>query len=251
MGRTESSEPAPGFRNDDRLLDTDDLKHALDLAVNLGKPSTERGEDGTYRLFELPFYCKKVLWDDALASSHNAAFQRFLESDSFKDASNALIKALDMDGDGKLTPKDFQIMYDSKLTPALSRHRDTLDKWLPFVGQCTFGFVVGLGFGALARNMYKGKWWIAGTGLAAYSGLQYLAQQNFVNQKVLEESFKAKVKELADVNGDGEINREDLNALVENRMRFISTKLGPGGLAPGVAGYASLALGFARGIRFI
>ncbi|KPA85439.1 hypothetical protein ABB37_01741 [Leptomonas pyrrhocoris] len=251
MGRTESSESSPGFRNDDRLLNTDDLKHALDLAVNLGKPWTERSEDGTYRLFQLPFYCKKVLWDDGLASSKNPTFQKFLESDSFQEATNSLVKALDMDGDGKITPKDFQIMYDSKLTPALSGNRATLDKCLPFVGQCTFGFVVGLGFGALTRNMYKGKFWIAGTGLAIYSGVQYLAQQNFVNQKVLEEAFRAKVKELADVNGDGEINRDDLNSLVQNRVRFIATKLGPGGLAPGVAGYASLALGFARGVRCI
>lgn len=251
MGRTDSAPSSPGFQNEDNLLNTDDLKHALDLAMNLGKPSTDRSEDGTYRLFQIPFYCKKVLWDDWLASSQNAAFQNFLESDSFKEASNSLVKALDMDGDGKITPKDFQIMYDSKLTPALTRNRHTLDLWLPFVGQCTFGFVVGLGFGALARNMYKGKYWIAGTGFVVYSGVQYLAQQNFVNQKVLEEAFKAKVKELADVNGDGEVSREDVNALVENRMRFIATKLGPGGFAPGVAGYASLALGFARGIRFI
>lgn len=251
MGRAESTGTSPGFRTDDQLLDTDDLKHALDLAMNLGKSPTDRTENGTYRLFELPFYCKKVLWDDGLASSQNAAFKSFLESDSFREASNSLVKALDMDGDGRITAKDFQIMYDAKLTPALARNRGTLDQWLPFVGQCTFGFVVGLGFGALARNMYKGKYWIAGTGLAVYSGMQYLAQQNFVNQKVLEESFKAKVKELADVNGDGEINREDINALIENRMRFVATKLGPGGFAPGVAGYASLALGFARGIRFI
>ncbi|KAG5474661.1 hypothetical protein LSCM4_03835 [Leishmania orientalis] len=238
-------------RDEDNLLNTDDLKHVLDIVVNLGHPPSSKGANGICRLFEVPFHCKRVLWDEWLADWQSGAFREFTESESFRQVRGLLVRALDMDGDGKITPKDLQLMYDTRLTPALTRNQDTLNKWLPFAGQCAFGFVVGLGVGTVARSAYQRKWWIAGIGFAVYTGVQYLAQQNYVNRKLLEEAFRGKVRQLADVNGDGEINREDINALVENRMRFISTKLGPGGLAPGVAGYASLALGFARGIRVL
>ncbi|EPY40985.1 hypothetical protein AGDE_02940 [Angomonas deanei] len=174
-----------------------------------------------------------------------------MESESFKSAKQTIIRAFDMDGDGKLTPKDFQIMYDNNLKNAIDENQEVMDKYLPFVGQIGFGLAVGIGCGALCRNFYKGKYWIAGIGFCTYSAIQYAAQMNFVNQSVLETAFRSKIKDLADVNGDGQINREDLNMLVENRMKYIATKLGPGGIAPGAAGYASLFLGFARGVRII
>lgn len=233
------------------LLNTRDLKYALDVAMNLGHPPAERTDDGTFKLFDVPFHCKKVLWDDWLANSNNPEFHSFMESDAFKHTASLIVKSLDMDGDGRLTPKDFQIMYDQGLTGYLKANESTIDHWLPFAGQLAFGLTIGWGFGCLARNSYKGKFWIAGIGLCAYSGVQYLAQQNFVNKELLEAAFKAKVKALADVNGDGVINREDVNELVANRIQYVATKLGPGGLAPGLTGYASLAVGFLRGARFI
>ncbi|KPI89144.1 hypothetical protein ABL78_1788 [Leptomonas seymouri] len=251
MGRTEASQSPPDCRNGDHQLTIDDFRHSLDLAMNLGKPPAEHNKGVAHYLFRFPFNCKRVLWDDGQTSSHNTAFHSFLESDSFMEAYNSLVKTLDMDGDGKITPKDFGIMYDSKLSPALSRNRDTLEKWLPFAGQCAFGLAVGLVFGALTRNMQKNKLAIASTGLVLYSGVQYLAQQKYVKKRNLEKIFRVKVNALAHVKGDGEVNRDELNALVENRLRFISTKLGPGGFTPGVVGYASLALGFVRGMRFI
>lgn len=249
--RGDDGQAAAGFRDADKLLNTEDLKHALDITVNLGRAPSDKGTEGVYRLFEVPFHCKQVLWDDWLANTRNETFQELLRSDGFREAHRLLVRSLDMNGDGKITPMDFQLMYDTKLTPTLTRNQATLDLWLPFIGQCAFGLCVGLGVGALARRVYRGKYWIAGGGFLGYSALQYLAQQNFVNQKVLEDAFREKVHQLADVDGNGEVTREDVNALVENRMRFISTKLGPDGLAPGAAGYASLALGFARGVRFI
>lgn len=59
-----------------------------------------------------------------------------------------------------------------------------LNKWLPFIGQCSCRFVVGLGAGALVRNAYKHKCWVAGTSFTIYMGVRYLVQQNFFNQKV-------------------------------------------------------------------
>lgn len=233
------------------LLDTRDLKYALSVAMNLGKPPAQTSEEDHFKIFDLPFYCKRVLWDDWLANSENPEFKKFRDSDSFKHTSNLIVKSLDMDGDGKLTPKDFQIMYDNGLERYVTTNQVALDKWLPFAGQLVFGFTIGLGLGALTRNSYKGKFWIAGIGFCGYTAIQYLVQQNFVNKELLEAAFKEKVRELADVNGDSEINREDVNELVANRIKFVATKLGPGGMAPGAAGYASLGLGFLRGVRFI
>ncbi|KAG5474330.1 hypothetical protein LSCM1_03110 [Leishmania martiniquensis] len=249
MTSSRKGDAVVGFRDESTLLNTDDLKHALDIAVNLGHPPSDKSPNGTYRLFEVPFTCKRALWDNWLGHRQGDAFQNFTESERARAVRGLLVKALDMDGDGRITPKDLQLLYETRLTSTLTRHEDTLNKWLPLAGQCAFGGLMGLSVGAVARGAYKRKYRIAGIGFAVYTGAQYLAQQNFVNQRLLEKAFREKVRQLADVNGDGEVNREDINALVENRVKFVATKLGPGGLAPGMAGYASLALGFARGIR--
>ncbi|AIN99731.1 hypothetical protein LPMP_280980 [Leishmania panamensis] len=251
MTLSRKADTVAGFRAEDNVFNTDDFKHALDIIVNLGNPPSAKSADGVYWLFELAFHCKKVLWDDWIASSQSDAFREFTESDRFRQAQGLLVKVLDMDGDGKITPKDFQIMYDTQLTPALDRRQGILNKWLPFTGQCVFGFVVGLDIGTRALNAYKGKYWIAGTGILAYTCVQSLAQQNSLNRNALENVFREKVRQLMDVNGDGEINLKDINALVENRMRFMATRLGLGGFSPGAAGYASLALGFLLGVRVI
>ncbi|EPY31638.1 hypothetical protein STCU_03355 [Strigomonas culicis] len=236
----------------DTLLNADDLISALDTIVNLGRPDA-KGKNGTgvSPLFEVPFYCKKVFWDDWIGQNQSKEFQSFMESESFKTARNVIIRSFDMDGDGKVTPRDFQFMYDHRLKTAIQQNRRSIDLYLPFVGQCAFGVGVGLGVGALARNFYKRKYAIALLGFSGYSAVQYMAQQNFVNQSALEEAFYEKVKQMADVNRDGKIDRADLDALVENRIQYLATKLGPGGIAPGMAGYASLLLGFAKGVRIL
>lgn len=235
------------------LLNTEDLRNALDIVLNLGEAPapSQKGEGGVYKVFELPFYCKKVFWDEWLSKEQNEHVQAFMNSEAYKRASASIVKALDMNGDGRLTPRDFQIMYDTSLNKTIQDHEDVINYWLPFVGQCVFGLAVGYGIGALTRSFYRQRFVIAGFGLAGYSLIEYASQENYVNRRILEEAFKAKVKQLADINGDGEINREDINALVRNRMQYIATKLGPGGLAPGLTGYASVLLGFARGARFI
>ncbi|ESL06496.1 hypothetical protein TRSC58_05829 [Trypanosoma rangeli SC58] len=174
-----------------------------------------------------------------------------MQSDFGKRASAQFLSFLDADGDGRVTPRDFQVMYDRDLNNFLRRHQRTLDDVLPLIGQCAFGFTMGFVAGRVAHRMYKNKVLILTTSFVLYSGLQYLAQMNFVTQNLLETAFREKLRQLADTNGDGEINREDLNFLVENRMRYVATKLGPGGIAPGVVGYATLGIGLLRGMRLI
>ncbi|RNE97411.1 hypothetical protein TraAM80_09334 [Trypanosoma rangeli] len=226
-------------------LNTKDLEKALDTVFSLGKP---RSESGSFALFEYIVDAGKTILNP-LQSRQD--FQNFMQSDFGKRASAQFLSYLDADGDGRVTPRDFQVMYDRDLNNFLRRHQRTLDSALPLIGQCAFGFTVGFVAGRVAHRMYKNKVLILTSSFVLYSGLQFLAQMNFVNQNLLEAAFREKLRQLADTNGDGEINREDLNFLVENRMRYVATKLGPGGIAPGVVGYATLGIGLLRGMRRI
>lgn len=234
-----------------RQLSTKDVKSGLDLALNLGQSPEKRSENGAYALFELPFYCKKVLWDDWLSTFQNQHVQTFMNSDTYKTASAQLIKSLDADGDGELTAKDLQKLYDTKLTPTLDKHEGTLDRYLPFLGQLAFGLGVGYASGFLARRFLRHRFLIATVSFIGYSTLQYGVQQNYLNRQQLEKDFQSTLVRLADTNGDGKLDRKDVEAIVDNRMRYLSAKLGAGGLAPGATGYTSLLLGFAKGMRFL
>ncbi|RNF10061.1 uncharacterized protein Tco025E_06848 [Trypanosoma conorhini] len=238
------SQPPPSFSSvQEGRLNTKDLEEALDTVFSLGKP---RSENGSFALFEYIVGAGKAILSPLQS---RLEFQNFMESDFGKRASAQFVSFLDADGDGRVTPRDFQVMYDRDLKKLLQRHRRTLDAALPFIGQCAFGFTMGFVVGRVAQRMYKSKMLILTSSFVLYSGIQLLAQMNFVNQNVLEAAFREKVRQLADANGDGEINREDLDFLVENRMRYVATKLGPGGVAPGVVGYATLGLGLLRGMR--
>lgn len=234
-------------------LKTDDVIRALNMVANLGEAPDHRSPNGVYRLFELPFELANYLSNSHTANgffgSSNRTFAAFRSSPAYAEAHRELVKTLDMDGDGRITPRDLQIMYDKHLIAAMRRDQSAIDLWLPFAGQCVLGYGVGLSISVVARRIYSAKGRILLTGLALYSSFQYLAQQNFLNQQILEEAFRKKVRELADVNGDGAINFDDASAIVDNRMRYISTKLGWGGVAPGIAGYVCLAAGLKRGIR--
>ncbi|EKF38501.1 hypothetical protein MOQ_001293 [Trypanosoma cruzi marinkellei] len=246
-GRTSEmqSQTPPSSLEQNQRLNTKDLEEALDTVFSLGKP---RSENGSFILFEFLVEAGKAMLSPLWS---NREFQEFLQSDFGKIASAQLVKCLDADGDGRVTARDFQIMYDRDLKTLLRHHQGTLDGVLPFIGQCAFGFTMGLATGRMAHRLYQNKAVILSSSVAFYSGLQYLAQFNFVNRNLLEAAFREKVKQLADVNGDGELNREDLNFLIENRMCYVATKLGPGGIVPGFMGYATLAIGILFGIRRI
>ncbi|KAH9586152.1 EF-hand domain [Trypanosoma melophagium] len=235
---------SPGSIQDQRL-NTKDLENALDLAFSFGKP---RNEDNTFKVFEYLFDARDALFN---LFNSNQQFQKFMASDIGIRINAQILKALDADGDGRLTPRDFQIMYDRDLKNLLRRNESVLNEVLPLAGQCVFGFTVGYFAGQLAHRLYRSKFIILSTGVAAYSALQYMAQKNFVNQKVLEKAFQEKLKELADVNGDGVLDKKDIDFLLQNRLQYVTTKLGPGGIAPGAVGYATLGLGILRGMRRI
>ncbi|ORC89712.1 uncharacterized protein TM35_000112460 [Trypanosoma theileri] len=241
--QSQSSQSPESFQ--DQRLNTKDLENALDLALTLGKP---RNEDNTFKVFEYLFDARDALFN--LLNS-NQEFQKFASSELGNRVYAQVLKALDADGDGRLTPRDFQILYDRDLKNMLRRNESTLNAVLPLAGQCAFGFTVGYFAGRLAYRLYRSKFIIISTSVVAYSALQYLAQKNFVNQKVLEKAFQEKLKELADVNGDGVLDKNDIEFLVQNRLRYVTTKLGPGGIAPGAVGYATLGLGLLRGMRRI
>ncbi|KEG14094.1 hypothetical protein DQ04_00621030 [Trypanosoma grayi] len=245
VGKSAPVPSTPPPLQQEQRLNTQDLEDALDLVFTLGKPP--EGNE-TFKVFNYIIDAR-----DAVLGiiNSNQEFKKFMASDAGKRLSERVVLALDADGDGRVTPRDFQIMYDHDLKNLIRHNKGTLDDVLPLFGQCLFGFTMGLAVGRQTYRLYQHKAIILTSGLVLYSGLQYLAQMNFVNQKLLEATFQEKLRQVADVNGDGELNREDLELLVENRMRYVATKLGPGGIAPGMLGYATLGLGVLRGLRRI
>ena len=159
-------------------------------------------------------------------------------------------KLLDADGDGEITPKDFELIFKNS-ADLLLRHQDIADLFLPFAGQCAFGLGVGFGIGRLARKLAKSKLLIVAFGGAGYMAAQYYAQQDYLTQKALPTSFENRLTAIGDRNKDGKFDRKDLEELVDQKMKIINTKLGPGGFAPGVVGTATFALGLLRGLRFL
>lgn len=226
-----------------KMLNSKDLENALDYIATFGRPHKQ---DETLPLFNYIFDLKDKLI--GRMSSHEDV-RMFVESDAGRRMSEGLVKALDADGDGHVTPRDLQTIYESKLKGAIRNNSDTLDTVIPWAGQWLVGIGSGYLTGRVIRRVYARKYFITLAGATVYTGLQFLAQRNFIEKQLLEAAFKRKVKELADANGDGVVNADDLSCLVENRMRHVSTKLGFGGVAPGVLGYLALAVGMRRGLR--
>lgn len=177
-------------------------------------------------------------------------FKYFKECQAGQLTEAQLIKIFDADGDGKITPKDFEIMFDRSMK-TIDRNEDTLNSYLPIIGQSAFGIGTGYLLGRVARSLYAYKFPIVMTGACAYSGVQYLAQQEYVQRDLMEAAFKKKLFECGDLNGDGVIDRKDLELLLDGKMQIVNKKLGPGGFAPGMAGYFTFAAGLTKGLGVI
>jgi len=225
-----------------------DLLSTRDVVSGMGT-ILDRDGDGkvTVKDFEFIFEAKARALG-MLEKSENG--KTILDSDIYKNAAKKTTKILDADGDGKITPKDFEIMFQNSAN-FLLKHQDSVDSYLPFAGQCTFGLGVGFGIGRLARTVAKSKLLIVACGGAGYMAAQYYAQQDFLTQQALQTSFENRLLSLGDRNKDGKLDRKDLEELLDQKMKIINTKLGPGGFAPGVVGTTTFALGLLRGMRFI
>jgi hypothetical protein len=227
--------------NQQQLLNTDDLKKGITYVVTRGN-STDKV---TAADFDVLFQAKAKAMG-LLGGSQAAEAMR--DNDLAKSAGEKLTAALDQDGDGQITSKDFELMFNRQMA-FIDAHRTQVDKYLPFVGQCAFGVAGGWAIGRVANRIIKYKLPILVLGFGGYSGLQYLAQNNYINQAVMQEQFEQQVKKLLDVNKDGTLDRRDVEALIDKKMEIVTAKLGPGGLAPGLAGYATFGFGLLKGLR--
>nr|CCC95379.1 unnamed protein product [Trypanosoma congolense IL3000] len=226
-----------------RPLCTKDLEKALDYVVTFGG-SHRDGEP--LPLFRYIFDLKERVM--GCITSHDDV-RKLVESDTGKRVTDGIVKFLDADGDGSVSPRDFQAIYEGKLKSTIRENSDTLDKIIPYFGQCAVGLITGYTMGRVVRRVYARKFLILTTGVMMYTGVQFLMQKNFIQQQMLLSLLKQKSKELADFDGDGVVGVDDLSHLVDSQMRLVSTQLGIGGVAPGVLGYGALAAGLRRGLR--
>lgn len=240
MGKGQSKEKEEE-KKESQLLNTTDLKKGLTFVTTRGRSSDEVSAADFAFLFDLKAHAFGLL-------EQNEKCKAMLGSDAATLSEAELIKRFDMDGDGKLTPKDFEILFQKNME-FVDSHEDFLNKNLPFMGQCAFGVTTGFGIGTFARSMSAYKVPIVVVGVCMYQGAQFLAQQNYINQQVMQATLEKGLSELGDFNGDGVVDRKDIEDYMDAKMSIVTTKLGPGGFAPGMAGYLTFALGLFRGIR--
>ena len=223
------------------LLNANDLKKGMTFVATRGRSTDAVSAADFAFLFDLKAHAFGLL-------EQNDTFKGMLDSDAASLSEAELLKRFDMDGDGKITPKDFEILFQKNMS-YIDSHEEFLNHNLPFMGQCAFGVVTGFGIGSLARSMSAYKVPIVLAGAVAYQAAQYLAQQNYINQQVMQAALERSLKEMGDFNGDGVVNRKDVEDYMDAKMKIVTTKLGPGGFAPGLAGYMTFALGLFRGLR--
>ncbi|KAJ9465510.1 hypothetical protein DIPPA_00737 [Diplonema papillatum] len=224
-------------------LNVGDLKSASTYALTGGR-KTDAGAL-TEKDFAVIFEAKAKA---AGLIPQNETLDAILHSEAAKKGSAAVEHALDVNGDGVVDAKDFEIMFGNYVQ-FLDNNQKTFDKYLPFVGQCTFGTGVGYACGYAARSVYSYKTPILVAGALGYTGAQYMIQQDFMNQELMVQAAQMKVKNMLDINKDGVLNRKDIDELMENKMKVVNRKLGPGGFAPGAAGTATFGLGMALALR--
>ena len=221
-------------------LNTQDIKSATKFVVKGGKDGEVTAKDFE-KIFEAKARAAGLL-------AENESFQKIKESAIAKAGSDTTRNLLDMDGDGKVDEKDMEIMYQ-RYMEFLDKNASTFDAYIPFAGQCLFGVGVGYMTGYFARSLYSYKIPIVICSVGLYSGFQYAVQQQFVNKDVVMATAGTQFRNMLDVNKDGKLDREDVAAALEKKMAIVNAKLGSGGFAPGVAGYATFTLGLWRGIR--
>jgi hypothetical protein len=224
-----------------QLLNTDDLKKGITYVVTRGK-STEKV---TATDFDILFEAKAKAM--GLVSGMEAGDA--LKGNAYaQEAGKKLSSALDQDGDGQVTSKDFEVYFQRQMS-FIDAHRSQVDQYLPLVGQCAFGIGAGWVIGRIANKIIKFKLPILIVGFGGYSGMQYLAQNNYINQTLMQQQFEQHMKQMLDVNKDGSLDRKDVEALIDKKMEIVTAKLGPGGFAPGMAGYVTFGFGLLKGLR--
>ena len=223
-------------------LNTKDLKSGLNYVVTRGS-----GEKVSAKDFDVIFKARAAA---AGLVPQNSQLDAAMSSDLGKQFMGKAKHMLDADGDGEITTKDFELMFNNQMK-FIDANQTQIDRYLPFIGQCTFGIFCGWSVGYVSRSLMTYKMPLGIVGFAGYSGFQYLAQQNYINQEVMKVAFEQKIMQLIDVNKDGMLDKDDVEALIEQKMAIVNTKLGPGGFAPGLAGYCTFSLGMMRGMRII
>ncbi|RNC50661.1 hypothetical protein TcCL_ESM12285 [Trypanosoma cruzi] len=138
-GRTSElqSQSTPSSLEQNQRLNTKDLEEALDTVFSLGKP---RSENGSFALFEFLVDAGKAMLSPLWS---NQEFQEFLQSDFGKFASAQLVRCLDADGDGRVTARDFQIMYDRDIKKSPSTPSGHVGQGASFYGSMCLWFCNG------------------------------------------------------------------------------------------------------------
>lgn len=239
MSESNSSAPAKG--DDKQLLSVKDIKKGLTYVVTRGSDRDAVSASDFEILFEAK--AKTMGW-----LNESETFKKLQETDIAKSTAGAVNKLVDTGSITKVTAKDFETMFNKQLE-YLDKNAATIDQMLPVAGQAGFGILVGFLVGTAARSLYQYKFAIAFSGVCVYSGLQYLAQEQFINQQQIQAAVQKKLKDALDANKDGDLTREDLELLIEKKMKIVNTKLGPGGFLPGAAGYTTFALGMLFALR--
>jgi hypothetical protein len=226
-----------------RRLNTEDVKGAFDYVVTRGANPRRGVEDADFAFL--------VRGKDYLLSfvEGNEYFEQFRTSKPVASVVKRVRGCFDYDADGRVSASDYHRSYDGATRWMVSK-QGTLDYWLPFLGQCAFGMAFGWVIGRVANRLYQAKMMILILGASGYFGVQYLAEKRVVDYDLIRMGVERQVRQTLDVNGDGDLDRRDVEALIAERMKIVVDKLGPQVFAPGMVGAATFGIGLLRGIRF-
>lgn len=239
--KSETSSPPPTRER----LSTEDLKYALTYLATKGSVPQGRGVAAS----DLEWVTSARDYVLSFVEG-NSVYETVRTSSPVQLLSRGVRKSLGFNKDGKMTASDYLITYQ-RSTKYCDAHRKQLDQYLPFAGQCAFGVVCGWILGRVAHKTFQAKFTICALGAVGYFGFQYLAESQMINKDVVRRQVKDGVKKALDVNGDGTIDRKDIEELVGRNLSVVKEKLGPDMFAPGMVGVATFCLGMLRGVRII
>ena len=167
-------------------------------------------------------------------------------------------KVMDYGGDanGKVSNRDFIACY-GRLDSWLVAKEQTFDKHLPYVGQCTFGVVVGYSGARLVKYALRNVFKMAIFGIVSYNVAgALLTDTNPVAQHQIDltkqqiEAAVAKTETWASQFKNLGYTRHDTEKIFNAvGLGVINRKLGPGGVPEGTSMYASIVAGLWIGLR--